>query len=452
VNTNCCTWEGVTCDSTSGHVTGLDLSSLCISGNLSSSDIFKLTSLHSLNLSYNNFDESPWPNPGFEQLTELKYLDLSYSGLSGALPVENGQLSSLVALNLSGLDLKDLNLETLIDSLGSLQELYLEDVNISISSTNFAHASSTNTTSGLKELAMGWCTITSGRLDTVLTKLPFLSKLTLDGTNISGPTPVPKIFVEFSSLAVLSLISCGLTGTFPSWIFCIKSLISLDVSENENLCGELPEFIEGSALQILLLSGTKFSGKIPESISNLRNLTLLVLSDCQFHGLIPSFAQWPMIRRVDLSDNNLTGSLPSDGYLSLHKLTEISLGNNLISGAIPASLFSHSSLEFLDLSQNNFTGNFLLYPNVSSTLVWIDVSFNKLQGPLPKLLAKFVRLEVLDLSSNNLTGTVDVSFIKNCKKLQYLSLSYNKLSVVEEDGNHSYFEYPLFFELGVGIM
>jgi len=120
VNTNCCTWEGVTCDGTLDHVTALDLSDLCISGNLSSSDIFKLTSLRSLSLAFNNFDASPWPNPGFEQLTELKYLDLSYSGLSGALPVENGQLSNLVALNLSGLDLKNLSLHTLIDSLGNL--------------------------------------------------------------------------------------------------------------------------------------------------------------------------------------------------------------------------------------------------------------------------------------------------------------------------------------------
>jgi len=354
-NTNCCTWEGVTCGGMSGHVTALDQSRQCISGNLSSSDIFKLTSLLSLSLAYNYFDANPWPNPGFEKLTELKYLDLSYSGLSGALPVENGQLSNLIALNLSGLDLKDLNLETLIDSLGSLQELYLGNVKISVSSTNLAdgssahttsslrelrmwgwtitsghfdtvltnllfrsklanlvtlylsdfdlknlslhtlinslsslqelyleevnisaspitdlaHASSTNTTSGLKEMTMWLCTITRGHLDTVLTKLPFLSKLTLDVTNISGPIPVTETFAEFSSLAVLSLYSCGLTGTFPSWIFCIKSLTSLDVSGNENLCGELPEFVEGSALQELMLSGTKFSGKIPESIGNL---------------------------------------------------------------------------------------------------------------------------------------------------------------------------------------
>jgi Leucine-rich repeat (LRR) protein len=281
----------------------------------------------------------------------------------------------------------------LINNLGNLQEQHLGEVNISTSPTDLAHASSTNTTSGLEELTMWLCTITSGRLDTVLTKLPFLSKLILGVTDISGPTPVPEHFVDFSSLAILNLYSCGLTGTFPSWIFRIKSLMSLDVSANKNLRGELAEFIEGSALQELRLAGTKFSGKIPESIGSLQNLTMLDLNNCLFYGLIPLFAQWSMIRWVDLSSNNLTGSLPSDGYLSLHNLNRVYLSNNSISGAIPASLFSHPFLEYLYLSQNNFTGNFLLHPNISSSLREIDVSFNKLQGPLPNLLSKFLGLE-----------------------------------------------------------
>ncbi|CAL5012725.1 unnamed protein product [Urochloa decumbens] len=443
-------WEGVTCDGVSGHVTALDLSNHFISGNLSS-DIFKLSSLRNLNLAYNVFDGCPWPpSPGFAQLTDLKYLNLSYSGLSGCFSVENRQLSNLVTLDLSGLHLDNLSLDTLIDSLGSLQKLYLNSVNISVSPIRPPHASSTNTTPGLRELRMKDCNI-SGRIDTVLTKLRFLSKLILDGTEINGPVPFPESFEEFSSLSVLSLQGCRVTGIFPSWIFHIKSLTVLDITSNKNLYGELPKFIKGGALQVLILRLTSFSGIIPESMGNLRNLTILDLSYCQFHGLIPPFAQWPMISWVHLSGNNLTGSLPSeDGYHSLHNLTEVDLHNNSISGVIPAALFSHPSLEYLDLSQNNFTGNFILYSTVSSSLRWIDVSFNKLQGPLPnRLLSKPTGLVVLDLSSNNLTGTVDLSSIKNYKDLWHLSLSYNKFSVVEGEGNHSYAEYPSIWDLGL---
>jgi len=526
-DTDCCTWEGITCDGTSGYVTALDLSGRCISGNLSSPDIFELTSLRFLSLAYNNFDASPWPRPGFEQLTDLKYLDLSYSGLSGDLPIENGQLSNLVTLILSGLLLKDLNFETLIDSLGSLQTLYLDDayisinptdlgpassgnktsslkelrmrwctitggrfdtfltnllfrhkldnlvmleledfdlknmslssligslgklqnlylgnVNISASPTDLTYASSTNTTSGLKELQVSsanttsglkelhmWqCTITSGNFDTVLTKLPILSnlimldlsrlelknlsldalinnlgslhKLYLDSVNISV-NPIRSVHSSSTNttpgLQELRMTDCGLSGTFPSWIFHIKSLTVLEVSQNENLCGELPEFIEGSSLQELSFSGTKLSGKIPDSMANLRNLTALDLSYCQFNGSIPHFAQWPMIQSIDLSGNNFIGSLPSDGYSGLHSLTRLDLSNNSISGVIPASLFSHPSLEYLDLSQNNLTGNLILYQNISCNLESIDLSNNRLQGPIPKLLSELVGTYCLDL-------------------------------------------------------
>jgi len=286
-------------------------------------------------------------------------------------------------LDLFALDLKNLSLNALINNLGSLQKLYLYSVNISVSPIRSVHSSSTNTTPSLQEL---------------------------------------------------SITYCGLTGNFPSWIFHIKSLTVLEVlvSQNENLCGELPEFIEGSALQELSLTGTKLSGKIPESIGNLRNLTVLDLSNCQLNGSIPPFTQWPMIESIDLSGNNLIGSLSSDGYYALRNLKIVDLSNNSISGVVPASLFSSPSLVYLDLSQNNFTGNFQLCPNISFNLRVIDVSNNKLQGPIPELLSELVGINRLDLSSNNFTGTVDLSFIKNYMDLSYLSLSYNKLSVVEE--------------------
>jgi Leucine-rich repeat (LRR) protein len=388
-----------------------------MSGNISSDIFINLTSLHFLSLANNNFHGSPWPSPGLDNLKDLKYLNLSYSGLSGYLPVMNGQFAKLVTLDLSGLDLQSLTLDTLIDSLGSLQKLYLDRVNISVGSTNLAHASSANKTSGLQELSMQRCIVT-GRVDTVL---EFLS--------------------ELSSLVVLRLQLSTLTGTFPSKILRIKSLTVLDLSWNENLYGELPEFIQGSALQFLNLAYTKFSGKIPESIGNLANLTVLDLSYCQFHGPIPSFAQWLKIEEINLSSNKLTGQLHPDN-LALRNLTTLYLMNNSISGEIPASLFSQPSLKYLDLSQNNFTGKFRLYPHISSSLTQIIISNNILQGPIPNSLSKLLGLETLDISSNNLTGTVDLSFIKNYEKIGYLSLSNNRLSIVEKDDSHSFAEYP----------
>jgi hypothetical protein len=126
-NTDCCTWERIRCDGETGRVTALDLSNLSISGNISSDIFINLTSLHFLSLSNNFFHGSPWPSPGLDNLTNL-----SYSGLSGYLPIKNGQFARLVTLDLSGLDLQSWTLDTLIDSLGSLQKLYLDRVNINV--------------------------------------------------------------------------------------------------------------------------------------------------------------------------------------------------------------------------------------------------------------------------------------------------------------------------------
>lgn len=442
-NTDCCAWEGVTCDGSMGQVTALDLSELGIVGNLSSA-IFNLTSLRFLNLAGNCFlkEQGSWLTRGYDlQLPHLEYLNLSNSCFFGfTIPIEKGQLPNLVTLDLSMLlDLENLTLDTLIDNLGSLQKLHLDTVSISVSA---AHAGSTNTTpSGIQELSMQFSTIT-GPIDTALSRLRSLSKLTLDYSSFGTPITVPEFFAEFSSLKVLSLKSCCLIGTFPSRIFNIRSLTVLDLSSNLNLTGELPEFMQNSTLEHLIIGSTKFAGKIPASTSNLHNLSILDLSNCQFHGHIPSFAQWPNIQLVDLSRNNLTGSLASDGYLALHNLTHLNLESNMLSGDIPAHLFSHPSLQLLLLSKNRFTGNFLLYHNSSSSMRQISVSDNKLQGPIPKFLSKFVGLERLDLSSNNFTGTIDLSLIKNYVNMSQLSLSNNKLSVVETVGNHSFTGYP----------
>jgi hypothetical protein len=262
------------------------VSFLCISGNLSSSDIFKLTSLRSLDLAFNDFYVSPWPSSRFEQLADLKYLDLSYSGLSGALPVENGQLSHFVTLNLSGLDLKDSNLYTLTDSLGSLQQLHL--VYISVSPSDLAHASSTNTTSGLKELRMSRCTITSGRFDTFLADLLFRYKL----ANL--------VVLDLSDFDLKILSLHALIDSLGSLQELYLDNVTISVSPTD-LAHASSTNISSSHLKKLsiwqcVITGGHISTVVtnPQFHSMLTNLVTLVigyydLKNLSLHGLIDSF-------------------------------------------------------------------------------------------------------------------------------------------------------------------
>ena len=76
-DSDCCSWDGVTCDTQHGEVIGLDLSNSWLYGPLNSnSSLFSLRHLRKLNLDSNNFTFSTIPSE-FGQLVSLTHLNLS---------------------------------------------------------------------------------------------------------------------------------------------------------------------------------------------------------------------------------------------------------------------------------------------------------------------------------------------------------------------------------------
>ncbi|ESR61927.1 hypothetical protein CICLE_v10017633mg, partial [Citrus x clementina] len=58
-DTNCCSWDGVTCDMATSNVISLDLSCSWLYGNIpSNTSLFHILHLQTLNLSHNDFDYS----------------------------------------------------------------------------------------------------------------------------------------------------------------------------------------------------------------------------------------------------------------------------------------------------------------------------------------------------------------------------------------------------------
>ncbi|XP_020086855.1 receptor-like protein 12 [Ananas comosus] len=472
--TDCCAWGGVECDPVSGRVTALDLSGRSIAGELYFPALFNLTSLRSLNLAYNLFDQIPLPQLGFEALANLTRLNLSNSGFVGQVPASISRLSNLVSLDLStfylnerpnsSLYLRDPTLRTLIANLGRLQFLYLDGVEIAADGPGWCGAVAASAP-GLRELSLSGCSL-AGPLNPSLLRLRWLSKLRLDQNNLSSPLP-EFFFTNFSSLGVLRLSSCGLKGVFPDRILQLRNLTVLDVSANPLLSGWLPDFPKDSVLESLVLSSTNFSGNLPDSIGNLKSLTRLELSECgfsgsipasvanltqlvhldlsfnNFSGRIPSFGQWPMISEINLAHNSLSGSIPpSDDYAGLRKLTKIDLRNNSLTGPIPGSLFAIPSLQLLQLSQNQLSGILAGISNASSSLATIDLSYNNLQGIIPQSVSQLSGLSVLSLASNNFSGTLALDILRSMRNLSKLDLSNNMIIVVDGDDNSSFDSFP----------
>ncbi|XP_050275163.1 receptor like protein 27-like [Quercus robur] len=176
----------------------------------------------------------------------------------------------------------------------------------------------------------------------------------------------------------------------------------------------------------------------------------------------------PQLRKIDLSSNSLTGTIPSSLFtmtsltfldLSQNQLTGplkfqnisssqfyfIYLSSNSLTGTIPSSLFTMTSLNNLDLSQNQLTGP-LKFQNISSSrLESLYMSENK-YGPIPRSISNFTHLQVLDISSINLKDMLELDIFFELKRIKALFLSGNNLLISKGKINSTL---PKFTSLGL---
>ena len=127
------------------------------------------------------------------------------------------------------------------------------------------------------------------------------------------------------------------------------------------------------------------------------------------------------VTELDLSDNNLTGSIPAElGNLS--SLTVLNLWNNNLTGSIPAELGNLSTLTRLDLGNNNLSG--FIPPELGrlSNLTTLDVSSNDLTGTLPPELGNLSDLERFAVDFNSLTGELpqSLTMLTNLRSFVFL--------------------------------
>ncbi|KAJ7951924.1 putative Leucine-rich receptor-like kinase family protein [Quillaja saponaria] len=402
--TDCCGWERVQCNVTTGHVIGLSLEGVKSWEvgvrflNITLFDPFK--ELQWLGFQ-RNFISGVVQNEDLAVLKSLETLDLCSSGLSSYFVFEGPcRLKKLVELNLS-----QNRINNLPDCLGNLTNLRFLD--ILSSNLNGSIPSFITNLRSLEYLSLfdnnfeGLFSFSSLANHSKL--VVFLLSSTTD--NLHVETETSAWFPTFQ-LKVIQLKNCNLNlqtnRTIPSFLLYQDDL-------RNSFEGILPSSIEDMpTLRMLDLSSSIFFGDLPRHLfSNFTSLTLLRLSHNNFHGqILPKFATLDRLRWLYLNNNSFTGNM-EDGVLNRSRLNILDISNNFVSGRIPRWIGIFYVLKVLLMSKNHLQGEIPVELCNLSSLRHLDLSENRLSGFMPPCFNNhFTSLKFLYLQKNSLTGYI----------------------------------------------
>ncbi|XVE74515.1 hypothetical protein DITRI_Ditri12bG0023200 [Diplodiscus trichospermus] len=419
-STDCCEWEGITCDPpSSGRVIKLELSRKRLSGKLSDS-LAGLDQLKTLNLS-NNFLKDSLPLSSFH-MPNLEQLDLSYNDFYGPIP-ESINLPSIQSLDISSNSLN-----------GSLPS------HICINSTQLRFLA----------LAMNYF---SGNILPGLGNCSSMEQLSLGMNDLTGG--IAEDIFQLQNLNLLGLQDNNFHGKLSPGIANLSNLVRLDISSNK-FSGDIPDvFSQLQKFQHLVAHSNNFSGRIPSSLSNSPTINLLNLRNNSLEGSIDlNCSAMVALSSLHLASNKFTGPVP-DNLPLCRQLKNVNLSRNNFSGQIPESFKEFHSISYLSFSNSslynlssalqilqqcrNLTTLVLTLnfpdeimpgdPNLQFEKLKVLVISNcRLKGSIPQWLRNITTLQLLDLSWNHLTGTINPQFFGSYRDLFYLDLSKNFLT------------------------
>ncbi|KAI6688621.1 hypothetical protein NL676_025449 [Syzygium grande] len=259
-----------------------------------------------------------------------------------------------------------------------------------------------------------------------------LETVDLSFNNLSDPIPANSFLISCHSLVHVNLSQNSIPGGNLQFG---HSLLQLDLSRNGI---SDPTFLTYSLsscqnLKLLNFSGNKITGKLGATPNSCKNLSVLDLSGNNLFGDIPpSFVadSPPSLEYLDLSNNNFSGKFLDLDFGSCGNLTYLNLSSNCLSGSeFPESLKNCQILETLDISHNQLEYMIpgALLGNLRN-LRRLSLAHNHFTGQIPPELGQTCgTLEELDLSVNNLTGGLPSTFVL-CSSLWNLNLGNNLLS------------------------
>ncbi|KAL6342314.1 hypothetical protein AAG906_007528 [Vitis piasezkii] len=313
--------------------------------------------------------------------------------------------------NISGLELLDLGDNHLTgkvpDSLGVLKDLYW-------------------LTLDFNSLGRGM----SGDLNFLnsLTNISGLRLINPEGNHFGGV--LPNSIVNLSTqLQQLVLGENKISGNIPKEIGNLINLIQFIATRNY-LTGLLLSTLGNlSQLFHLNMSYNNLDGNIPTSLRNCHNMETLDLSHKltinTYHVPENVIGHFNQLRSLYLQQNSFTGSLPAD-VGQLKNLNELLVSDNTFSTSTWQETLSREKypsfsslrgIQFLDLSCNNLSGTIPKELQHLSALLTLNLSFNYLEGEVVPSGGVFKNVNGISITGNKkLCGEIPQLHLPPCSE------------------------------------
>ncbi|KAF6137850.1 hypothetical protein GIB67_040558 [Kingdonia uniflora] len=363
-------------------------------------DLQNLNALKVLDLS-SNFFNSTLPR-WLYNLSSLERLDLSLNVyFHGKISDNIGNLTSLTSLKMNFNKLEG-GIPRTLTNLCRLQELDLYSNKLTGEITGFLGNASQCMALNLRTINLARNQL-SGTIPASIGRMLFLEELHLHTNSLNGS--VPENIGLLSKLERLSFSSNALKGVLTELHFAkLTRLVSLSMSSNSFVWNVSSTWIPPFSLQYIYMGSCQMGPQIAPWLRTQKNIV-----------------------ELDLSNAGISEGIPSWLWNSSSKITSLNLASNHLDGPIPRV---SSYLEYLDLSNNSFSGSissFLCNPmDIKNNLVSLDLSKNRIAGKLPQCWMYWQNLDTIKLGNNNLTGIIPSS-MGSLHRLASLNMRGNNL-------------------------
>jgi uncharacterized membrane protein len=417
----CSGWYGLSCNCNlfTCNLTNMTLGTLGLNGSLPST-IGAWEKLLAFEISINVITGTIPESIG--NWTDVEVLVMQTNYLRARIPISIGNLTNLQVLDLSYNLLTGFPMS--LQNFPNLSVVYLQD--------NSFYGTFPQWIANLCCVQVLYLdnNLFSGTVSSLLS-ISTLYELELSSNIFTGTTDT---FRNMHNVLYLSIQLNFFSGDCASDLTTISNIEALFLTQNL-FTGSLPLSSSWRGLYDYYAFINYFSRTIPEDFSNITSLEYFSVGSNFMTGTMSRYffdGQLPLLLVLNLSNNFLTGSLPTE-IKSLNRLQELLVNNNFITGSVPAGFSSLPALYDLWINNNELTGTLPFSLAAFPRLEEFFAQNNYFEGCLSDLLISHPlpeygpRLTTIDVSNNLFTGSLVGSFFSSQTSLRTFAAVNNCL-------------------------